>query len=373
MRASTHKAVHAIVCIKFASCLCGEIAYDEPEARTYMQYARASFCSRQHVSAWNCGDACSEAAVKSGSVRFFGPSITWKMQGYVAELPVLAQEGDRHCIAAFRGSTDLMNWIADEYALGLWKTPWPNWEGADIETCPDCEVQRGIALVYQEIRPFLLDAIANLSCSRLALSGHSLAGALVSLAALDIRSHLGMHVGPVYTFGEPRFANYAYTKAFIEAAHRHNDSPPLWRVVLYHDLIPRLGFASMGYVHEPCEVYYVDGLSSAYRVCESTMAQPENLSCSWAASAFECMGGSASALHNSYMNLATLEDKLDPNLCASPTGGMHEFELLHLLVLLVVFLSCAGCAFRCCCADRRHVQAREFPYILLECERDYPG
>merc|ERR1712187_1045956 len=60
--------------------------YNEAEASLFMQYARASFCSKEALQDWNCGEICEAAPVEPSSVRFLNPGTNFNVQGYVAAL-----------------------------------------------------------------------------------------------------------------------------------------------------------------------------------------------------------------------------------------------------------------------------------------------
>eukprot|EP00746_Dinoflagellata_sp_MGD_P009121 gnl/MRDRNA2_/MRDRNA2_118430_c0_seq1.p1 gnl/MRDRNA2_/MRDRNA2_118430_c0~~gnl/MRDRNA2_/MRDRNA2_118430_c0_seq1.p1 ORF type:complete len:318 (+),score=33.16 gnl/MRDRNA2_/MRDRNA2_118430_c0_seq1:172-1125(+) len=290
--------------------------YDQSEARLHAQYARVSFCTQAAVENWTCGDMCEDTVVVPGSVRFLGKTKVWELQGYAARLP----RGE-DCIVAFRGSIDVMNWVDDMYAK---QRPWPS---NSTSWCNGCRVHSGFADAYEEIRPAMLEAINDLRCSSVQFAGHSLGAALVTLASMDLRGTTSLSIGPVWTFGKPRVGNYAFVNAYVATAQKRDVQPPLWRVVHYHDPVPRLAPAhSLGldYDHEPLEVYYTDRASSKFWECPSNQQLPqpwENQSCAFATS----LAGCVNMDHVTYLNL-TFAFSNFPSSCRK---GDHE----HLLIV----------------------------------------
>merc|ERR1712226_791700 len=134
------------------------------------------------------------------------------------------------------------------------------------------------------------------------MGGHSLGGALASLATIYIRGELGIKVTKTYTFGKPRVGNYAYVKAWHALAERDGVNPPMWRVVHYRDIVPRvpepIGWFPTAvwvfeYAHESEEVYYPSRNGSEAVMCpvtaETRANRYEDKNCSMTTSWFGCI------------------------------------------------------------------------------------
>ncbi|BDA45990.1 probable lipase [Coccomyxa sp. Obi] len=67
------------------------------------------------------------------------------------------------------------------------------------------------------------------------LTGHSLGGALATLAAYDIQSRFGLKDLQVYTFGAPRTGNHAFAREYEALV------PETWHVINDTDIVPRMG------------------------------------------------------------------------------------------------------------------------------------
>lgn len=85
------------------------------------------------------------------------------------------------------------------------------------------------------------------------ITGHSLGGALATLAAAKlVFAKEGLPVAGVYTFGQPRVGNGVFAQA-LETAIGHR----VFRVVNHQDIVPRVPPRSLGYRHLK-NVHYFD-------------------------------------------------------------------------------------------------------------------
>lgn len=247
--------------------------YNETIAAKYIQYARATVCTKEELESWDCGEMCEATPASPPDVVFLGPGRRFEMQGYVAALPASYDHehgrfggARRHCVVAFRGTVELHNKAAD--AESMLSTPWPP-GGADW--CLNCAVGMGFSGAYEELRESLWEALRGLGCGDASLTGHSLGGAMAILAAFELRALLGFRASPVYTFGAPRVGNQAFADAFTELSMSRDIDPPAWRVIHYKDPVPRLGhWAVTNGRHSPREVYYYTEIQDKYRICSST-------------------------------------------------------------------------------------------------------
>ena len=102
---------------------------------------------------------------------------------------------------AFRGSTNLANWITNiDYA----KTNYKNVPGA--------QVHEGFYSAYRAVSSQVISNVKGLvgkySTASLIFTGHSLGGALATFAAVDVKEETGT-ANPIvmYTYGSPRTGN----------------------------------------------------------------------------------------------------------------------------------------------------------------------
>jgi hypothetical protein len=258
---------------------CKNPEYNEEEALEHLLYSKAAFCSEQAITSWSCGAMCDRAP--TDKVRYIPEGPVAKVQGYVAQIPIEIPDGSTKCIVSFRGSLNFSNWMAD---LDFRLRDWPLGELKNAEWCKGCRAHKGFSDAYDELRDDVHEAIRELGCTRLVLAGHSLGAAVATIASFDLRSAMGYQVEATWAFGLPRVGNREFVESFEAAAASEGVSPPIWRVVHFHDPVPRLPPTwPFGVAHGGLEVYYTDRASSNYLVCPQD-GKRENIS-------KECMGG----------------------------------------------------------------------------------
>jgi len=250
--------------------------YSETDALRFLQYARTPFCAHDRLRDWSCGEPCEMAPVVPGSVHFLGPGAMFAAEGIVAkQLP----EAEGKCIVAFRGTLSKINWLANFVNVPTrlpFDAPWCGpWTG--------CLVHMGTIQAYADLREQLFEALETLQCKSADVTGHSLGAALGTFAAVDLRATKKLP-GTAYLFGAPRLGNVAFAVASARAAAETRSST--WRVVHYHDLVPRINawLPPTWYWHVPREVYYDEPFHN-YTVCSRN---GEDLNCANAVPAALC-------------------------------------------------------------------------------------
>lgn len=302
--------------------------YNEQEALDHVFYSKVAFCTEEAITSWSCGTMCENAPIMgTDKIRYIPEGQQFRVQGYVAQIPTnhrpvpanvsdfdfdfndpsindemngdADDDDDVRCMISFRGSLNAANWYADFLAM---LRPWPLNDLAGAKWCRGCKAHYGFTEAYDELRTDVHEAVADLNCTRLLLAGHSLGGAIATIASFDLRAAMGYHVEATWTFGKPRIGNAEFANSFDAAAAAQGVSPPIWRVVHYHDPIPRAPPhlpRIHPVVHGGLEIYYTDRASSEYTVCPQQGAM-ENTSES-------CMAGwplflSLNADHIDYLN-----------------------------------------------------------------------
>lgn len=322
--------------------------YNEEEALQQIFYSKAAFCTEHAIKSWSCGEMCDRAPiVGTDTIRYIPEGERFKIQGYVAQIPTetigpsnttanqtsIADNGngsetnDTKCMISFRGSLNGANWYAD-FLLML--RPWPLNELAGAEWCKGCMAHYGFTEAYDELRTDVHRAIQELNCTRLTLTGHSLGGAIATIASFDLRAAMGYQVDATWTFGKPRIGNAEFVNNFEAAAMKQGVSPAMWRVVHYHDPIPRAPPHLPGIhpvAHGSLEVYYTDRASSEYLLCPQIGAT-ENQSDA-------CMGGWPLWLpvnmdHVSYLNQSFAFKKF-PDECKAEEKRLTQIDWSNIL------------------------------------------
>ena len=147
-----------------------------------------------------------------------------------------------------------------------------------------------LEVVWNDLKKYANEEMKNYPSYKVWVTGHSLGGALASLASTLImfegnttRDNLRL-----YTFGQPRVGNYDY-------ALTHDSLVPLsFRVTHYRDIVVHLPFCLTVFPGTPCialgywpyhhskEIYYSDEImtkSSPHKTCEG-LPHNEDLGCS---------------------------------------------------------------------------------------------
>ncbi len=121
------------------------------------------------------------------------------------EVPIgfIAEKG-KNIYLIFRGTQTATEWI---HNLDIKMEPFKE---ADLGN-----IHEGFLKAYRNIRDGLLSEISKTDRSKkLYISGHSLGGALASLAAADIRKSNIRAVTAIYTFGSPRVGDRRFAQEF---------------------------------------------------------------------------------------------------------------------------------------------------------------
>jgi predicted lipase len=159
--------------------------------------------------------------------------------GYVA-----IDNTNKLVVTSFRGSSSVDNWITNlEFGF------------VDTDLCPGCTAHEGFWQSWLDARDDILAAIKNSSATnptyKLVVTGHSLGGAIASLATAQLRND-GYDVG-LYTFGAPRIAGEKLSDYIT------NQPGGNYRVTHWNDPIPQIPLIAMGYAHISPEYYINKG------------------------------------------------------------------------------------------------------------------
>jgi hypothetical protein len=230
-------------------------------AYTASLYSAAAYCRYENIADWKCGRVCSDPlTVDTRVVTLFtaSPTTTRYADGFIAV-------NDRHeqIIVSFRGSLSLLNWISN---LRVWQETVP-WGQAG-------SVHSGFLSVYKKMASVVQSGLLEQQLLHphysVLFTGHSLGGALASLAAVDQAVNTTRRVSLI-TFGQPRVGNLEWSQ-FVNTTL----SGTLQRWVNKADLVPHLPLYSLRFVHHPREYWVgVDG-----RVVECSVEDGEDGSCS---------------------------------------------------------------------------------------------
>lgn len=231
--------------------------------------ADRDFESFELVTAWNTGPFLSDSC------------------GYIA---LSHSPKNPRLILAFRGTYSVANTIADLSTIPQEYVPYPgddaddttssdllaprthapkegiavdNPPPADPPKCINCTVHTGFYSSWlntrQVILPYVTEALEKHPNYKLVLVGHSLGGAVATLAGLDFKARgWDAHVT---TFGEPRLGNKALNKYINERFNisEHYATNKFHRVTHAGDPVPLLPLAEWGYTMHSEELFIAHG------------------------------------------------------------------------------------------------------------------
>ncbi|KAI9844580.1 MAG: hypothetical protein M1838_002145 [Thelocarpon superellum] len=213
--------------------------------KLFSQYAAATYCTNNNDSPNSkitCGaNACPmvEAANTTSIIEFQHTLIT-DDTGYVA-----IDQTRQLIVVAFRGTQAIQNFIDDNAFI---KLPF-------LEMCLTCLVHRGFLNSWLEIRDQVLGAVSSAKSQHptfeLVVVGHSLGGAIASLAAAELRKE--GNTAALYTYGSPRVGNAPFADLVTDQAGGN------YRVTHTDDIVPRLPPISFDYAHISPEYHIEQG------------------------------------------------------------------------------------------------------------------
>lgn len=232
--------------------------YDPQESFEYCAYAIAAYCVESKLSAWDCTTCRQYPYLTDINVFRNKPQET---QGYVAY-----QNKTNQIIAVFRGTVpwSIKDWLHD---IDTVKT--------DYSGCNECKVHKGFYHTYLGLQPQFWEAYKQIRAkypnASLAVTGHSLGGALALLCAADLIQN-GINGFTLYSYGQPRVGN----KNFANWFHATFKNTYL-RVTHHRDPVPHLPPESFGFRHTPQEIFYNEA-NSKYQVCSATNGEDPDCS-----------------------------------------------------------------------------------------------
>ncbi|KIX92906.1 uncharacterized protein Z520_11382 [Fonsecaea multimorphosa CBS 102226] len=196
------------------------------ELSFFEQYSAAAYCPNNNVATSTSNITC--AAGNCPLVQSAGAESLLEFQNEGLEDAtgfVAVDHTNQLIVMSFRGTTSFENILAD---INLVMEPW--------DVCDSCTAHSGFLDSWQTVKPQIQNVLANAKATypsyQIISTGHSLGGAVATLAAADLRSS-GYDIA-LYTYGSPMTGNY-FLATFIT-----NQSGGNYRVTHAQDLIPKL-------------------------------------------------------------------------------------------------------------------------------------
>jgi len=194
-------------------------ALTEPNYETALFLA--AICSQTYVQFANKETG---AFIKPDHYELVGAIVTSELgiendhYGFVLTSP-------NNTILAFRGSSTSIDWVYDFIAQQTEYLPAKN----------AGQTHKGFSDIYYTLRQQVIELLSQCDSDKpLYITGHSLGGALATLAALDIAVNTPFRKIIVYTFGAPRVGDPAFVRAYNYTVPIH------WRFQNKYDIVPHL-------------------------------------------------------------------------------------------------------------------------------------
>lgn len=183
--------------------------YDRGAAFTAFRWAFLAYQSKDALLTWNTSQVCTECPACAQAST--AASLAY-IEGDINGAAYLLTTGQGIVVLSFRGTTDnLQDKLSDADAFQT------TYMGCgDVNTC---SVHSGFYTVYTAMAPYLIEALHTAiplpvrSTTPIVVTGHSLGGALATIAAYEL-AVAGYLVRGVYSFGSPRVGNAAFATAF---------------------------------------------------------------------------------------------------------------------------------------------------------------
>jgi len=175
---------------------------------------------------------------------------------------ILVSRDDRSLNVVFRGTVEsaASNLVEDGDILPRQQA----WVGFS-KVPSNVYVHPGFWAAWKVLKPGIMDGIKQglkqYNATSITFTGHSLGGALATIAAMDYWVETG-YTGRVITFGCPRVGNYYFARYFEKIFKSSS-----FRFVNHYDFIPHLPLEDMGYYHTSVEHWFQNG-TSKYVICD---------------------------------------------------------------------------------------------------------
>lgn len=253
------------------------VPFDRVRIARYSAFSAAAYRPLGNLQSWTC-KPCTWSDVKPESVVAFDDDVH-ETRFFTAKL---ARDRKKQLVITFRGTVleSIAKWHENLDAFYAW-TDMGTRTGANFGSRGGTPVQhpdvhRGFYDLYRSLESRLFDHILGMvstgeihSSTEIVVAGHSLGGALATLAAYDLKVS-GFNVSEVYTYGSPRVGSRDFARGYASSL-----GAVTWRVVNHNDKVPHLPHFPF-YHHVPAEVHCLssDGSCDDYRIGNGSGEDP---------------------------------------------------------------------------------------------------
>ncbi|EIN12299.1 alpha/beta-hydrolase [Punctularia strigosozonata HHB-11173 SS5] len=203
---------------------------------------------------WQYADstAISNCAKPNGNVLIteFVSNPLIDSEGFIAR-----DDNRKEIVISFRGSTTIQNYISD---VELVLIPY---DIANVTAPFGTLVHTGFLTAYKAVATELLANVTAVATEypdyAIVPLGHSLGGAIASIAAVSLKASFPDRPMRLYTYGQPRTGNAVYATWVND-----NFADNSFRVVHRDDCVPQLIVEAIGYQHHGTEYWQLTDPSS---------------------------------------------------------------------------------------------------------------
>jgi len=229
------------------------------DAKPYVLLSYASYCPFDVIQNFSCY-WCNMPTV---------PALQGVKTAYNGTYDIFAYAGISRSTSTiylvFRGTAvvSIKDWIKNlQFTL---INPWSDQ--------PSAQVHKGFYTAWSSIRSLVFNVVSSLKSAcpncKLAVTGHSLGGAMATLATIDL-VRAGNNVDTVFTLGSPRTGNAAFASYF--ATLNGGSIGKSSRLVNNGDIVPQVPFRTFNYHHVSQENWLRNGQDI---ICDNSGEDPK--------------------------------------------------------------------------------------------------
>ena len=221
----------------------------------YLKLSYATYCPPPDLYGWNC-TFCIPGQIVQNVIQNTNTD----------NLAIITIDKDNNRLnLVFRGSHSVKNFIQD---LQFFKIDMP------LDGIENVYIASGFYKAYSSISNSIIEGIDNVlqsspNIEEIYIAGHSLGGAMASIAAIDLKYRLGYNVVGSYTFGSPRVGNMEFSKFYSSIVGN------TIRYTNNNDIVPHLPPKIFGFNHLLRESW-INGTS----IIECSRVDSEDPNCS---------------------------------------------------------------------------------------------
>lgn len=216
--------------------------YNPTIAMEALEYCKIAYCPAPDISMWNCAACGLHSSFQLYNVY---TNSSLQSQAYSGYNP-----STNRIVVAFRGSSNIQNWIQDLTFEKVPYYPYPTFNGQAVA------VHQGFFEEFNSYSARILRdmdvLIGKYPSAQLFVTGHSLGASVAVHCALALTLRYGRSIDLIeYSFGTPRVGNAAFSELVSYRTLNRTQ-----RIVHDRDPVPHLPALDMGFLHSPHESWY---------------------------------------------------------------------------------------------------------------------